>query len=76
MLKDKRFLGRAIHRVVRPEVLMVSDYWTLYERGCAVKAKPAPRTANTADVMLVATALAESLDKPFHWAVGFLFGNT
>jgi len=22
------------------------------------------------------TALAESLDKPFPWAVGFLFGNT
>ena len=24
----------------------------------------------------VAAALAESLDKPFPWAVGFLFGNT
>ena len=26
--------------------------------------------------VLVATALAESLDKPFPWAVGFFFGNT
>ena len=25
---------------------------------------------------VVAAALAESLDKPFPWAVGFLFGNT
>ena len=25
---------------------------------------------------VVATALAESLDKPFPWAVGFFFGNT
>ena len=25
---------------------------------------------------VVATALAESLDKPLEWAVGFLFGNT
>ena len=25
---------------------------------------------------MVAMALAESLDKPFPWAVGFLFGNT
>ena len=25
---------------------------------------------------MVTTALAESLDKPFPWAVGFLFGNT
>jgi len=25
--------------------------------------------------MLMATALAESLDKPLKWAVGFLFGN-
>ena len=25
---------------------------------------------------MVATALAESLDKPFPWAVGFLCGNT
>ena len=25
---------------------------------------------------VVAVALAESLDKPFQWAVGFLFGNT
>ena len=25
---------------------------------------------------LLAVALAESLDKPFQWAVGFLFGNT
>jgi len=25
---------------------------------------------------LLAMALAESLDKPFPWAVGFLFGNT
>jgi len=25
---------------------------------------------------VVATALAESLDKPFSWAVGFFFGNT
>ena len=25
---------------------------------------------------MVAAALAESLDKPFPWAVGFLFGNT
>ena len=25
---------------------------------------------------VVAVALAESLDKPFPWAVGFLFGNT
>ena len=25
---------------------------------------------------VVATALAESLDKPFPWAVGFLFANT
>ena len=24
----------------------------------------------------LATALAESLDKPFAWAVGFFFGNT
>ena len=24
---------------------------------------------------VVATALAESLDKPFPWAVGFFFGN-
>jgi len=24
----------------------------------------------------VATELAESLDKPFPWTVGFLFGNT
>ena len=24
----------------------------------------------------MAVALAESLDKPFPWAVGFLFGNT
>ena len=24
----------------------------------------------------LATALAESLDKPFTWAVGFFFGNT
>ena len=24
----------------------------------------------------MATAVAESLDKPFPWAVGFLFGNT
>jgi len=26
--------------------------------------------------VLVAAALAESLDKPFAWAVGFFFGNT
>ena len=26
--------------------------------------------------VLVAAALAESLDKPFPWAVGFFFGNT
>ena len=25
---------------------------------------------------VVAAALAESLDKPFAWAVGFFFGNT
>ena len=25
---------------------------------------------------MVAAALAESLDKPFPWAVGFFFGNT
>ena len=25
---------------------------------------------------VVAVAVAESLDKPFPWAVGFLFGNT
>ena len=25
---------------------------------------------------VVAAALAESLDKPFPWAIGFLFGNT
>ena len=25
---------------------------------------------------VVAVALAESLDKPFPWAVGFFFGNT
>ena len=25
---------------------------------------------------LLAVALAESLDKPFQWAVGFLFGKT
>ena len=25
---------------------------------------------------VVAAALAESLDKPFPWAVGFFFGNT
>ena len=25
---------------------------------------------------MVAAALAESLDKPFAWAVGFFFGNT
>ena len=25
---------------------------------------------------VVGTALAESLDKPFPWAVGFFFGNT
>ena len=25
---------------------------------------------------LLAVALAESLDKPFPWTVGFLFGNT
>ena len=25
---------------------------------------------------LLAVALAEPLDKPFPWAVGFLFGNT
>jgi len=25
---------------------------------------------------LLAVALAESLDKPFPWAVGFFFGNT
>ena len=25
---------------------------------------------------MLATALAESLDKPFPWAVGFFFGNT
>ena len=25
---------------------------------------------------MVAVALAESLDKPFPWAVGFFFGNT
>ena len=25
---------------------------------------------------MLATALAESLDKPFPWAVGFLIGNT
>ena len=25
---------------------------------------------------VVATALAESLDKPLEWAVGFFFGNT
>ena len=25
---------------------------------------------------VVATALAESLDKPFPWAVGFLYGST
>ena len=25
---------------------------------------------------MVAAALAKSLDKPFPWAVGFLFGNT
>ena len=25
---------------------------------------------------VVATALGESLDKPFPWAVGFFFGNT
>ena len=25
---------------------------------------------------MVAMALAESRDKPFPWAVGFLFGNT
>jgi len=25
---------------------------------------------------VVATALAESLDKPFPWALGFFFGNT
>ena len=32
------------------------------------------RVLNTGNV--VATALAESLDKPFPWAVGFFFGNT
>ena len=26
--------------------------------------------------VLVVAALAESLDKPFAWAVGFFFGNT
>jgi len=25
---------------------------------------------------MVATALAESLDKPFPWSAGFFFGNT
>ena len=25
---------------------------------------------------MAATALAESLDKPYPWAVGFFFGNT
>ena len=33
-----------------------------------------PDILRAADV--VAVALAESLDKPFPWAVGFFFGNT
>ena len=33
-----------------------------------------PRVMQSGNV--VATALAESLDKPFSWAMGFFFGNT
>ena len=35
-----------------------------------------PTSGNRGGGVLVATALAESLDKPFPWAVGFFFGNT
>ena len=35
-----------------------------------------PTSGSRGGGVLVATALAESLDKPFPWAVGFFFGNT
>ena len=35
-----------------------------------------PTSGNRGGGVLVATALAESLDKPLEWAVGFFFGNT
>jgi len=35
-----------------------------------------PTSGSRGGVVLVATALAESRDKPFPWAVGFFFGNT
>ena len=35
-----------------------------------------PTSGSHGGGVLVATALAESLDKPFQWAVGFFFGNT
>ena len=35
-----------------------------------------PTSGSRGGGVLVATALAESLDKPLEWAVGFFFGNT
>jgi len=35
-----------------------------------------PTIGNPYGMELLAVALAESLEKPFPWAVGFLFGNT
>ena len=35
-----------------------------------------PTIGNPSGMELLAEALAGSLDKPFPWAVGFLFGNT
>ena len=35
-----------------------------------------PTIGNPYGIELLAVALAESLEKPFPWAVGFLFGNT
>jgi len=35
-----------------------------------------PTSGSRGGGVLAAAALAESLDKPFPWAVGFFFGNT
>ena len=43
--------------------------------GCSFKVRPVGSCVLESG-NVVAAALAESLDKPLEWAVGFLFGDT